>query len=150
MSLCRSFMSVASALLLKGSAESVSFFRIFGYEAYPQHVAVRCSIPFLIWRIRPLGCRSRWRTNHCPMHTGQSGVPNRPLAQATRRPLIALVTVGLGGSDSLDSPVNFSHSVLGDFSRVTSSPSSHPGAPDTVRCTIGQSGVPGWCWFWLS
>jgi hypothetical protein len=29
-------MSLASALLLRGSAEGVSFFRIFGYEAYPQ------------------------------------------------------------------------------------------------------------------
>jgi hypothetical protein len=28
---------IASALLLRGSAEGVSFFRIFGYEAYPQH-----------------------------------------------------------------------------------------------------------------
>jgi hypothetical protein len=27
---------IASALLLRGSAEGVSFFRIFGYEAYPQ------------------------------------------------------------------------------------------------------------------
>jgi hypothetical protein len=29
---------IASALLLRGSAEGVSFFRIFGYEAYPQHL----------------------------------------------------------------------------------------------------------------
>jgi hypothetical protein len=31
---------IASALLLRGSAEGVSFFRIFGYdyEAYPQHI----------------------------------------------------------------------------------------------------------------
>jgi hypothetical protein len=27
---------IASALLLRGSAEGASFFRIFGYEAYPQ------------------------------------------------------------------------------------------------------------------
>jgi hypothetical protein len=38
--------------------------------------------------------------------TGQSGVPNRPLARATGRPLIALVTIGSGGSDSPDSPVH--------------------------------------------
>ena len=61
-------------------------------------VAVRCSISFLIWRIRPLGRRSHWRT-------GQSGVPSRPLALATRRLLIALATVALGGSESPDSPV---------------------------------------------
>jgi ribosomal protein L36 len=64
-------------------------------------VAVWCSIPFLFWRIRLLGRWSRWRTR-------QSGVPNRPLARATRRPLIALVTVGSGGYDPPDSPVNFS------------------------------------------
>jgi hypothetical protein len=53
-------------------------------------------------------------------HRTLSGVPNRPLARATRRPLIAQVTVGSGGSDSPDSPVNFSRSVLGDFPRATS------------------------------
>jgi hypothetical protein len=62
-------------------------------------------IPFLIWRIRSLSRQSRWRTGHCPVHTGQSGVPNRPLARATRRPLIALATVASGGSDSPNSPV---------------------------------------------
>jgi hypothetical protein len=30
------------------------------------------------------------------VHTGQSGMTNRPLAQATRRPLIGLPTVGHG------------------------------------------------------
>jgi hypothetical protein len=30
------------------------------------------------------------------VHTGQFGVTNRPLAWATRRPLIALPTVGRG------------------------------------------------------
>jgi hypothetical protein len=139
------------------------------------HVAVWCSIPFLIWRIRPLGRRPRWRTAHCPVHTGQSGVPNRPLARATRRPLIALLTVGSGGSDSPDSPVNFSRSVLGDFPRATSSSPMYLGAgaedspdspvifshvappiPESDQFTTkpawgtGQSGVPGWCWFWLS
>jgi hypothetical protein len=49
------------------------------------------------------------------------------LVQATRRPLIALVTVGSGGSDSLDSPENFSRSVLGDFQRAMSSLLSQPG-----------------------
>jgi hypothetical protein len=61
-------------------------------------------------------------------HRTLSGVPNRPLARATCRPLIALVTVGLGGSDSPDSPVNFSRSVLGDFPRATSSPPMYLGA----------------------
>jgi hypothetical protein len=91
-------------------------------------VVVLCSIPFLIWRIRPLGRRSHWRTVHCPVHTGQSGVPNRPLARATRRPLIALVTVGSGGSEPPDSLVNFSRSVLGKFPRATSSSPMYLGA----------------------
>jgi hypothetical protein len=61
-------------------------------------------------------------------HRTLSGVPNRSLARATRRPLIALVTVGSGGSDSPDSPVNFSRSVLGDFPRATSSSPMYLGA----------------------
>jgi hypothetical protein len=32
---------IASSLLLRGSAEGVSFFRIFGYEAYPQQYSSR-------------------------------------------------------------------------------------------------------------
>jgi hypothetical protein len=61
-------------------------------------------IAFLIWRSRPLKIWSRW----CPVHTGQSGAPIRPLARprVTRglrdRPL-ARPTVG-----SPDSPVIFS------------------------------------------
>jgi hypothetical protein len=44
---------------------------------------VQCpvQIAFLIWRSRPLKTWSRWRTGHCPVHTGQSGVPIRPLAR---------------------------------------------------------------------
>jgi hypothetical protein len=57
-------------------------------------VAVRCAIYFHIWRIRSLVLRIGWRTGHCPVHTGQSGVPNRPLARATCRALIARPTVG--------------------------------------------------------
>jgi hypothetical protein len=44
-------------------------------------VAVWCPISFLIRRSRPLDLRSHWRTEHCLVHTGQSGVTNRPLAQ---------------------------------------------------------------------
>jgi hypothetical protein len=69
-------------------------------------VAVRCPISFLIRRSRLLDLRSCWRTGHCLVHTGQSGVTNRPLARATRRLLIALPIVGAGGFGSLDSLVN--------------------------------------------
>jgi hypothetical protein len=45
--------------------------------------------------------------------TGQSGVANWPLARATRRPLIALPTVGAGGFGSPNSPVHTGQS--GEF-----------------------------------
>jgi hypothetical protein len=66
-------------------------------------------LPFQIGHIRPLQLRARWRTRHCPVHTGQFGAPCRPLElpRVTRRfrgrPL-AQATVG-----SPDSPVNYSH-----------------------------------------
>ena len=50
-------------------------------------VHVRCVISFHIRHIRPLLLGAGWRTGHCPVHTGQSDVPNRPLLRATRRPL---------------------------------------------------------------
>jgi hypothetical protein len=108
------------------------------------HRIVRCTtghypvrISFLIWRSRPLKIQSRWRTRHCPVHTGQSGAPLWPLARprVTRgilgRPL-ARLTVG-----SPDSPVIFSRTPL-----ITSREwrlrlwTAHR----TVRCTTGQSG----------
>jgi hypothetical protein len=70
-------------------------------------------ISFLFWRSRPLVIWSHWRTGHCPVHTGQSGAPFRPLARprVTRglrgRPL-AWPTVG-----SPDSPVHTGRS--GEF-----------------------------------
>jgi hypothetical protein len=101
-------------------------------------VAVRCAISFHIWR-----------TRHCPVHTGQSGVPNRPLAQATCRAMMARPTVGherfwLTGQSGAppDRPVNYSRTPL-SFSREQSVHCRPPGAPDTVWCTTGQSGVPG-------
>jgi hypothetical protein len=53
---------------------------------------------------RPLVLGIGWRTGHCPVHTGQSGVPNRPLA----RPRVArrlrgrpLALAAVGSQDSL-------------------------------------------------
>jgi hypothetical protein len=63
-------------------------------------------IYFLFWRIRPLQLRASWRTGHCPVHTGQSGAPCRPLARATRRPRIAWPTVALAAGGSSDSSVH--------------------------------------------
>jgi hypothetical protein len=42
------------------------------------------------------------------VHTGQSGVPCRPLERATRRPRIWLPTVALVAVGSPDSPMNYS------------------------------------------
>jgi hypothetical protein len=107
-------------------------------------VHVRCTISFLIGRSRPLLPRAGWRTGHCPVHTGQSGAPSRPLEQATCRALIARTTVGrwrrwLTGQSGAppDSLVNFSRVAFFLFSReVSSSLTTHR----TVRCTTGQSG----------
>jgi hypothetical protein len=57
-----------------------------------------CSCPvrdLLQYRVQPtVAPRARWRTRHSLVHTGQSGVPNRPLERDTRRPQIAQPTVG--------------------------------------------------------
>jgi hypothetical protein len=79
-------------------------------------------IAFLFWRSRPLKFWSRWRTGHCPVHTGQSGAPIRLLARprVTRglrgRPL-AQSTVGSPDSPvhhrtAPDCPVNYSRTSL--------------------------------------
>jgi hypothetical protein len=117
------------------------------------HRTVRCTtghcpvrISFLNWRSRPLAPLSRWRTGHCPVHTGQSGAPSRPLARprvSRSRPL-AHRTVRC----TPDSPVNYSRTPLIP-SREQQVRLSQPGAPDTVQCTTGQSGVPRQSWLWL-
>jgi hypothetical protein len=68
-------------------------------------VAVQCVISFLFWRIRPLVLGGSWCTRHCLVRTGQSGAPCRPLARATRHPLIARPNVALATVGSSDSPV---------------------------------------------
>jgi hypothetical protein len=104
------------------------------------HCPVRIS--FLLRRSRPLAPGSRWCTGHCPVHTGQSGAPSRPLARprvlrrSRSRPL-AHRTVRC----TPDSPVNYSRTSPMN-SRERPVRSSQPGAPDTVRCTTGQSGAP--------
>jgi hypothetical protein len=129
-----------------------------------EHCPVRIS--FLIWRSRPLQILSRWRTGHCPMHTGQSGAPLWPLARpcVTRGILgwpLAWLTVGSPDSPvhhrtvrwfiavhfprATTSPVNGSSDSPVIYSRTPPSKSreqpvrpSQPGAPDTIRCTTGH------------
>jgi hypothetical protein len=113
------------------------------------HLTVRCTtghcpvrISFLLWRSRSLALWSRW----C---TGQSGATFRPLARprvsrgSRDRPL-ARPTVG-----SPDSPMNYSRTPL-ITSREQQVRLSQPGAPDTVRCTTGQSGAPRQSRLWLN
>jgi hypothetical protein len=61
--------------------------------------------------------------------------PGRPLAHRTVR-------------CTPDSPVNYSRTPLIP-SREQLVCLSQPGAPDTVRCTTGQSGAPRQSWLWL-
>jgi hypothetical protein len=100
-------------------------------------VVVRCVIAFQNRRIRLLVLGVDLRTGHYPVHTRQSGVPNRSLLWPTRRSRNARPTVALATVGSPDSPVNYSHTPLsnpesGEFT------ADQPGAPDTVRCTIGH------------
>jgi hypothetical protein len=102
---------------------------------------VRCPISFLKRRSRPLAARESLahRTVRCPLLAVGSGHvsrtdraadrwPGRPLAHRTVR-------------CTPDNPVNYSRTSLVN-SRERPLRSSQPGAPDTVRCTTGQSGAP--------
>jgi hypothetical protein len=115
-----------------------------------QTSTVHCpmQISLLKWHSRPLQNCSRWRTGHCPVHTGQSCAPSRPLAGATRRARIARPTVALADVGSPDSPVNYSRTPP-TKSREWPVRQSQPGASDTVRCTTGQSGAPRLSNSWL-
>jgi hypothetical protein len=118
------------------------------------HRTVRCTtghypmrISFFLWRSRPLALWSRWRTGHCPVHTGQSGAPSDGwlghVSRADRaadrwpgRPLAHRIV-----RCTPDSPVNYSRTPL-ITSREQQVRLSQPCAPDTIRCTTGQSGAP--------
>jgi hypothetical protein len=107
-------------------------------------VAVRCAIAFQIRRIRPLVHGVSWRTGHCPMHTGQSGVSNRPLARAhvTRTCRLFAFPEGdeFAADDSPDSPVIFSRTLSsshesGEFTRTSLAHRTLSGAPpDSPVC----------------
>jgi hypothetical protein len=124
------------------------------------HRTVRCTtrhcpvqISFLFWCSRPLEIWSRWRTEHCPVHTGQSDAhrtvrcPLLTVGLATRHAQIVQPTVGpadrwLTGQSGAppDSPVIYSRTPpSGPESRQFTR--RQPGAPDTVRCTTGHSPV---------
>jgi hypothetical protein len=101
-------------------------------------VACPVQIAFLIWRSRPLHrtLSGAHRTVRCPHQT---------VGSATRHARIAADRWLTGQSGAPpDSPVIFSHTPP---SRPESDQLTRlqPGAPDTVRCTTGQSGAPRLC-----
>jgi hypothetical protein len=102
-------------------------------------VAVRCAISFHIWRSQPLVLGICWRTGQCSVHTGQSGVPNRPLARprvahwSRDRPFAA----GVVGSP--DSPVH--HQTVRWF--IATSPSLFPRVPSWRRASLGHRTLSG-------
>jgi hypothetical protein len=139
----------------------------------------RLSLPSVEWRTRQSGAppdnhcslsgarfpSKLGRVDHCSSGligapdtvrcTPDSPVPLPTVGATTCRAKIAWPTVGVGdrwltgqsGAPS-DSPVNFSRtppSIL-ESSEFTA---DQPGAPDTVRCTTGQSGVPDRVEDWL-
>jgi hypothetical protein len=83
-----------------------------------------------------------WCTPDSPVHPADRWSWLRVACWSRGRPLAA------GAVGSQDCPVNFSLTPLSfpESSRFTV---DQPGAPDTVRCTTGQSGVPGPSWCWL-
>jgi hypothetical protein len=123
----------------KHSWKAILAFCRVAHRTSTVHCPVRIS--FHSWRSRPLDLRAGWRTGHCPVHTGQSGAPSRPLAWATRRARIVRPTVALAVVGSPDSPVNYSRTPLTNSQEwpVRQSPAWRTGHCPvhhrTVRCT---------------
>jgi hypothetical protein len=105
------------------------------------HRTVRCPISFLNWRSRPLAAKEPLAHRTCPVPPSSRWLghvscadrladccPGRPLAHRT-----VWCTP--------DSSVNYSRTSPAN-SRERLVRSSQPGAPDTVRCTTGQSDAP--------
>jgi hypothetical protein len=98
---------------------------------------------------------SRWRTGHVRC-TPDSPVPpsSRWLGHVSRADRAADRWLGRPLAHRTvrctpDSPVNYSRTSPVD-SRERPVHSSQPGAPDTVRCTTGQSGAPRLSTLWLN
>jgi hypothetical protein len=121
----------------------------------------RQSLPSVVWRTGQSGARflsfygkadrwqpwSHWRTGHVRC-TPDSPVPSssRWLSHVSRADRVADRWPGRSLAHRTvrctpDSPVNYSRTSSVN-SRERPVRSSQPGAPDTVRCTTGQSGAP--------
>jgi hypothetical protein len=124
-------------------------------------VACPVRISFHSWHSRSLDLLAGWRTEHCPMHIGQSG------AHWTVR--CPMPTVGAGHASPADfapdrcaggrwltgqsgappdSPLNYSRTPpkTPESSQFAGDQS---GAPDTIRYTTGQSSVLDCAESWL-
>jgi hypothetical protein len=111
-------------------------------------VHVWCPIPFQIGCSRPLQICGSWRTGHCPVPLPTVGASHAsPADLAADRCAGGRWLTGQSGAPP-DSPVNYSRTPL-KFSREWPVRRSWPGAPDTIGCTTGQSGVPDRAESWL-
>jgi hypothetical protein len=127
---------------LRAIQEGKSCLLSTGASDSPVHHRTLSDADLLPYLAKPtVGAWSHWRTGHCPMHTGQSGAPSRPLARprvsrGSRGRSLARPTVG-----SPDSPVNFSRTAPIEFPRAASlqEPAWRTGHCPvhhrTVRCT---------------
>jgi hypothetical protein len=133
----RAFQEGNSCLLSPGAPDSPVHHRtLSGVDFFPSLAKPTVGV------LEPLAHRTlsgAHRTIQCPF---------RPLALATRRVRIPRPTVGpadcwfTGQSGAPpDSPMNFSRTPP-PKSREQLVNGCQPGAPDTVRCTTGQSGAP--------
>jgi hypothetical protein len=141
----RAFQEGNSCLLSLGAPDSPVHHRtLSGADLFPYLAKPTVAV------LEPLAHRTlsgAHRTVRCPF---------RPLALATRRARITRPTVGpancwLTGQSGAppDSPVIYSRTPL-IASREQPVDRLRPGAPDTVRCTTGQSGAPRPSCLWLN
>jgi hypothetical protein len=99
-----------------------------------------------LWQLAHRTLSGAHRTVRCPLATVGAGHASPAYLVADRYAGGRWLT-GQSGAP-LDSPVNYSRTPL-KFSREWPVRWSWPGAPDTVRCTTGQSGVPDRAESWL-
>jgi hypothetical protein len=98
------------------------------------------------WQLAHRTLSGAHRTVWCPLPTVGAGHAS-PADCATDRCAGGHWLTGQSGAPP-DSPVNYSRT-LPNFPESGLFTGVHPGAPDTVRCTTGQSSVPDRAELWL-
>jgi hypothetical protein len=138
----RAFQEGNSCLLSTGAPDSpvhhrtlsgADFFPILAQPTVEDSESL-VRISFLFWRSRPLKIQSRWRTGHCPVHTGQSGAPSdRWLCHASRADYAADCWLTEQSGAPPDSPVIYSRTppTKPESSQFARASLHH----QTVRCT---------------